>query len=284
MNVFLLFALLSCVAFIDATETPTAYPTEVPTYLPSVIPTEAPTEVPEPTEVPAEMPTAVPTEAPTTPAFPFSCSVSGSFEVPVQPILDSCYPLIYIVGSDNPDTACFFEYNNASMASGAMITIPFSGVDSCGSVKTDTAVGIEKYDITITVRYEGCRAMDHRRLSTCEFNNLLEETVDLTPVDMIDIEEGKYRFYDTNVQVHSYATVPLYHCTTVPLYHYTTHIHCTYNQVLSELHGAPLTANNSVLDGVPLYLNVSLKNVSMSSWTIPLFFMQMTQPSMHRLK
>ena len=221
----------------------------------TAIPTTAVPTTELPSAIPTEIPTEVPTEAPTIPAFPFTCGETGSFEIPVQSVVESCYPMIYIIGAEQPDTACFFKYDNASIASGAKVTIPFFGEDSCGSVKTNTVGDIETYRGTVIIRYsDGCEAIqDHQQSIACEYSSLLEKSVALEDTDLVDIKKSKRVIYDADVQV------------------------------LSDLHGAPLSANNSVLHGVPLYLNVTLKNATLTSTAVLDFISVVLTPKFSQL-
>ena len=197
--------------------------------------------------IPTEIPTEVPTEAPTTPPFLYSCTDASSFSVPVQPVNDACYPVIYVFGYDNPENACFYKYDNASMASGATIQVLFSGADNCGSMKMD-----EKHSLNVFISYVGCRSLNHANDITCELNTLVEESAELQAPDFIHIKDNKQKSYDADIEV------------------------------LSDLHGVSLTLNDTVLDGAALYLNVTL-SVDANSTAVLDFISVVLNPKYERL-
>ena len=237
----------------DGTAMPTVMPTVIhtkhPTEIPTANPTTAiPTTAVPTTTVPTAIPTtAVPTMVPTTPPFLYSCTDTNSFSMPVQPVNDACYPVIYVVGYDNQENACFHKYDNASMASGATIQVPFSGADNCSSMKMD-----EKHSLNVFISYDGCRSWNHANDITCELNTLVEESAELQAPDFIHIKDNKQKSYDADIEV------------------------------LSDLHGVSFTVNDTVLDGAALYLNVTL-SVDANSTAVLDFISVVLNPKYERL-
>lgn len=182
-----------------------------------------------PTSVPTVVSTAVPTAVSTvTSTFAFKCDES-SFEVPFDSGVESasCYPIAYIVGYDKPNDACLFNFENASVASGAIINVPFSGTGSCGN-EGGVVEGVESHTSKIFIRHQGCREMNREEVITCEYNTLVDKSAKPQAPEIKQLNRTVGASYDVDVEV------------------------------LSDwMNGTPLTANDKIADATPLYLNVT---------------------------